>query len=193
IPSGCATAFALRSWRLHTPGVEKNRIERGRASDKKAILCWSTECYVRDHMRHKDFSKYFSTRTEAMDPIACARPDIPVFVHAETVGKSWLDLVKYVSALERRAILFDLENSDILFWIIGVRGTCFRDIEQVLIWRECQTIRAIEIIRNNADFAAFWFEAINGRRLLRLFPAAFVIVHNPIKIGRASCRERVES
>src|SRR5262249_20865053 len=114
-------------------------------------------------MRHKDFSKQFAARTDAMDSVACARPDIPVFVHAETVRKAWLDLVKYVSALERRAILSYLENSNILFWIIIVRGTCFCDIEQVFIRRECQTIRTIEIIRNNADFAAFRFEPINSR------------------------------
>jgi hypothetical protein len=129
-------------------------------------------------MWDKYLPEQLTALTNAMNPIACATPNIAVFVNAETVRESGLNLIKDVSSPEGYAIGLDLEYPDILLRVINVWGACLCDINETFIWGESQAIRPIEVPRHDTDLAAVRLKSINCGRLLRLLPSALIIIHN---------------
>ena len=88
------------------------------STDIQAVPRWASKADIGDLLRHRDLADEIAARRDAVDPVACTRPNVAVNVDAETVRNSRRDVGDHAVSAERA--VRRLEGADVV-GPVGIR------------------------------------------------------------------------
>src|SRR6185437_14498736 len=154
--------------------IEEYRIQRVRSCDEQPVLRGTAKCDIRHPVRDPHFAEQPAIRGNAVNTVARAAPYIAVFVHAQPVGISGLDFVKDLPAAQAAGAV-DIEYSDVLLGIVRRLIAGLGYIQPILVRRESQPVRTVEIAGRHANLPRLGREAVQRRRLLGCLTSSLVV------------------
>src|SRR5579864_9187929 len=170
-PNTClATCYAHRSAHaastaLYALRVHIQRVQPMTRRHEQAVPMPAAEADVRAALRQRDMADRLTLRREHADTVefvgahAPAAPQVAVDVDAKAVRRSLASIDQHAVVFERACVAAHIEHADLARHL--ARGY---DVEQRLIRRKRESVRARDVVRDDRHLARLAIDAIDTRR-----------------------------
>lgn len=168
---------------LHATSVDVNGVHRRPGTDEQTVAVFPTKTEIGDPLGRAQAAEAMAVRSNAVHAIACAAPDMALYIHADAIGVTRTHLVEQPRLAKAATTILHIENEDASFWIGIIRCPRIDHVQERFIRREGQTIGSNHLrwLGHRRQRAIVGIKTIDPGRLARTASPTLVVIDQSVE------------